>query len=276
MNEPDALSIRRFSDDEGNFTIFIRLIDNSGYGVKSSVTIEFEHKVYQVNTDKTGVATFKIPKIIPVNYIGNLSAFTNGIKNYAKLKIENKKLINLKTYSLRWFFSTYNGRAILFIIIMLLAWIYCFIIGFGSSLIETLLHSSLSSDEILFNKSAQMVSPDLVIKPPILETWQHKYWLMAFLWSIFSLLYLFYAFIKALYLVMINWVENITDVSQVTIHKPLFDLAALWTGVFDRVTKNNQNTNIESDINFWSIVKANLLSEVFIVLGSKIFKKFFN
>lgn len=276
MNEPDALSIRRYSDDDGNFTIFIRLIDNCGYGVQSIVNIDFENQSYKVNTDESGIGIFKIPKIIPVNYEGKLSAYTNGIKSYAKLKIENKKTINPKSYSLRWFFCTYNGRALLFIIIMILAWIGCGIIGFGSSLIETYFNSGLSRAEIFYNESVAIVSPDLVIKPHVLETWQHKYWLMAFLWTIFAFLYLFDALIKTIYLVMINWVENISDVSEVTVHKPLFDMAAIWTGVFDRVTKSNQETQPESDINFWSIVQANLLSQVFIVLGDKLFKKFLN
>jgi hypothetical protein len=273
MKEPDTLSIRRYFDEKGICTIFIRLIDISGNGIQSEVSLEFEHKVYKINTDASGIATFTIPREIPVGYSSKVIVFTNGIKKHATLKIENTNKERPKSFTPKWFFATYNGRTIIFVVIMISLWIFCGSIGFGSSLIDTAFNSELSSAQIYYNKN--VTNPENLIQTPVLETWQHKYWLLAFLWTIFTFSYIVYAFIKSLYLVMIQWVENVTDISEDSVHKPLFDMAALWTGAIDRVSNREPNTSKNSEVNFWTIVNANLLSTVFVVLGYKVFKMFF-
>jgi len=275
MRETDTLTLRRYSDNNGNFTIFCRLLDNNGYGIQSSISIIFEDEIYSLNTDENGIGVFRVPKIIPIEYSGIIIATVSGLKKNARLKIERKKVITSKKYSLKWFIYTYNGRATLFILIMILAWIYCGIIGFGSSIWESTFGNGLSRQEEINNRIAieygyqpQFVAPDL-------ETWQHKYWLIAFLWSIFTIFYFIYAMIKTTYYVMINWIEDLSDSSEAVVNKELFNMAALWTGAFDKVAKNDHSVNRETEINFWSIVKANLLSELLAVLGGRILKQFF-
>ena len=163
----------------------------------------------------------------------------NGIEDESSISIKRrKKLVKVKAFTKKWWLKTNNGRAFILMMACLLAWIISFMVLTSSEPIINagLFNTSdgLSQAEKLYNESAAIVSPELLIPQDkassaagILTVWG---WLI-----IVSILVLIYSVLSLREEIAAGFeegVEKLFDKSYAKSGDPWFEKIAKFAGSY--------------------------------------------
>ncbi len=126
--DPVQLNVRQSHDGFGNYTVFFRITDHDGNGLEEMVTINYRDRQINVKADCHGQASWQCPDNIQPGCEEAVTAAVSGITETATIKLRRRSCLPPmpSKRSLRWWFGVNNGRAIIFLAIMVTFWIKCY------------------------------------------------------------------------------------------------------------------------------------------------------
>lgn len=274
--DPVTITLTRYRDAvNSNFTVIIRVLGENGKGLSVKGVVEFSGSQKSFKTDSQGNATYS-PITIPAGQNELVvKGIVSGITDPAILTLRNPRTVPTggpTRWSRPWFYGTNNGRAVGFLTLMAIGWIFCWSIGWGEPLLGGHL-TTLTEQQQLFNRLVTVVNPAANIAPePSAGTWQHWAWGMVFLFTIFAVLYAPLSLREEIAEEIAEIFDRVVDRPYVKASDPLVERLMAWSGVrgisqqtpahSPATTTDTAKPGADHGTSFWRLFKSDFLSEI--------------
>jgi len=276
--DPQDITLSCRHDNNGNFTIFVRVTAAGGVGLAKRVEIFAESRKMSTRTNPEGTSCFCYPRTLNAGEEVEVTATVSGIEGQAHLWLRRphaRRYIPSR-WSPSWWLGTNNGRAITFLVVMAVLWSICFYVGFGDQLIPTAPQGQeLSSQQKAYNEIAGMVSKGYIIPqaPAITPAgdWQKYFFIFAFLWSIFALIYSPFSLREEVYEGLQNGLNRFLRQTHGRASDPWIEKLMLWCGMRGSVSnpaprvaapEGTPTGGVHGNLTFWDLLKSDLISDV--------------
>ncbi|MFA5163457.1 MAG: hypothetical protein WC441_02915 [Patescibacteria group bacterium] len=288
-NDPDRMILSRHHDGYGNFRVHIRVLKHQGQGIAVPVSIWYRGLQHQAQTNNCGEAVFNVPGTLAPGESFPLRATVSGISDAAQLKISRPAAPphNVPKYTGAWWLGTNNGRALILIILSVLLWIVCAIIGPGEPLINPTTfrnESGLSKQEQLYNNIVKDVDKSYQIPPKEHQNTGHKiWWKLAIIVTLITLVYAPLSLREEVAEGVREGVERMLDKDYARAGDPAFERLIKWVGTYNvarrpqaaQVSTSGGNNEDHGGNSWTKMIGIELLFEAIIHIVPAIFRRAF-
>lgn len=287
--DPVELQLLKSQRADGKFSIFARVLNVASKGLgKKTIVFVREGTEEEVTTDKNGRASY--PGLLTPPSDGSkmtVSASVSGIADRAVIQVYARKP---KSPIQQAKDSANNRRGIIFTLVGVGGCLACLLIAFffglGKPLIDKTKTSimpqprtSLTENQVAYNNLASVKGTEFEIKLPApapsttpTGKWQKPIFLVAFLWTAFSLVYWFFSFREEVVEAFRHGVEKIIDKrsSSASAKDPFFERLLAFSGHLASARKSPGSTETTQPSapapsgknTFWELLRSDLLSDI--------------
>lgn len=284
-DDPESITLTRHHDDAGIFSVFVRVLKTCGVGMATTVEIFADGIKHRKRTNNQGNCVWKFPRVIDEGESAKVTATVSGIEDPACLPLRRShaRSVGPNRFSKKWWFCTNNGRAVIFLTMMVVFWLLALIVGWGDPLFNPP-QTELSTQQLLHNQLVETINPDYVVKPEVSQgNWQKNFWLFTFLWSISALIYAILSLREEVAEGLREGFERLIDRPYVKAGDPLIDRIMSWSGAQGVARKAPAKTSDGTDgatetkerISFRRLFETSLLSDIIVEVIPKVFARIF-
>jgi len=285
-DDPENLFINQTYNKDGDVTISVRVTKKGGVGISVPVVVHADGQQHTVKTNKQGIGSLFLGKFLKLGETKVIKAFISVVAEAATLKLRRPKTKKPVKNFWKWLIFKNNGRAVLFIGVAALLWIFCFAIGWGDSILNPP-QTELSQQQQMYNEIVVGVNPNLIIAPEIPKgDWQKPFWIFAFIWMIFSLIYAPLSLREEIAHGLREGLGKIKEKTSSEAVDPFFDRLAARVGAYGAARKTTPKIMMQSQeataeaprkkhLTFWDVFKSDIISEILADLIPAIAKAIF-
>jgi len=300
--DPDQLQITRHRMADGANTIFARVVDALGNGIKTVVQVCAQGVIYDLPTDKNGTAVWPFPRCLNPRETVDADICVTGIVEKAKVILRGPRPNHAgrpAAWTWGWWYGTNNGRGVALLIAMVAIWIIALVIGPGDPLIS-FGHTELSAQEKFYNAGADIYKATVDQAPGLLHAVGNAVckfvWLfLAPLLTIFAILYFVFSLREEIAEGIIEGLELLVDRPYVRSKDPLAERIMAWSGVYATAKKaglvrqplqapeteeKTEETKTEQPkgrghVSFWELFRSDLASDLLVVVLPQVIRHYF-
>lgn len=300
--DPEELQVTRHRQADGTNTLFVRVVDAVGNGVKTIVQICAEGHIHDVPTDKNGMAIWAAPKKLKARKTVDADVCVSGISEKAKVVLRGPRPHDPKrgkVWTKKWWFKENNGRGVLLLIAMVAIWILALVIGPGDPLIS-FDHTQLSPQELFYNLGTDNYKVVVDKAPTILHVLGNAackfvWFFLAPILTIFAILYFVFSLREEVAEGIIEGLELLVDRPYVKAQDPLAERVMSWAGVRSTARKNPVQPTITTPqpqteesaqteekakhprrhVPFWELFRSDLASDLLVEVIPQVLRHFF-
>lgn len=288
-NDPESLSIYRYHDKQGNFRILVRILKAKGAGLIAPFSIWFKGQRTDYETDKNGLFSFPVSPVCEGDD-EQLLAFANGIEEKAKLRIYYPKRKENFRNKPNWIISTNNGRALIFMAVVIIFWLGIFF-SIDSPVISPDLfrdsETGLSAAEKFYNESAKIADSTVMIRPrEISGSISDNLWILGSVFSVIAIFYFILSWREEVLEGIEMGLEKIIDRNSDRADDPVIEKWMKHFGMMSQVGSakitgvSNSTTPVQESgsgghPSLGTLFKLDLMSDILVEIMPAIFKKIF-
>jgi len=298
--DPDELQVTRHRQANGANSLFLRVVDALGNGIKTVVQVCVEGTLHDVLLDKHGTAVWTAPRLLQPRETIDADVCVSGIQEKAKVVLRGPRPNHAgrpPAWSGRWWFRTNNGRGVLFLLTMIAIWTLTLIIGPGDPLFS-FDHTKLSKQELSYNQGTEYYKAT-IDNEKVPSDWHKtgnivrrivRFILVPFI-TIFASLYFFFSLREEIVEGTIEGFELLVDRPYIKSKDPLAEHLMSMAGVKSTARRNPLRPQIApssepetpgeetakkpAHVPFFELLRSDMASDFLVVVLPQIIRHYF-
>ncbi len=300
--DPEELQVSRHRQANGTNSLFVRVVDTVGNGIKTVVQICSEGALHSVSTDTNGTAVWTAPRQLNARETVDADVCVTGIAEKAKVVLRGPRPDHTgrpAAWTWQWWYGTNNGRGVALLIAMVAVWVVALVIGPGDPLIS-FSHTELSPQEIFYNQGTDYYEAVTDPAPGVLHAIGNGickivWFFLAPLLTLFAPLYFFFSLREEIAEGFIEGLELLVDRPYVKAQDPLAERVMSWAGVRSTARRNpirptattpepQTEESIQPEekekqhphhVSFWELFRSDLASDLLVEVIPQVLRHFF-